>query len=393
MATQPQKPINFIDLKAQREYLGKKIDNAVMGVVDSCAFVMGPQVREFEAKIAEFAGAKYGLSCANGTDAIVLPLMAWGVGSGDAVFCPSFTFAATAEVIPWTGATGVFVDILEDTYNIDPVKLEEAIEKVVADGKLTPKVVIAVDLFGQAADYPKIRAICDKYNLKLISDSAQGFGCTLNGKHPIEWADAQTTSFFPAKPLGCYGDGGAVITNSEDDWHMMDSIRVHGKAVKNDLEGKNFDHDPKYMNMRIGMNSRLDTIQAAVLLEKIAIFSEEIEKRNVVADRYYEGLKDVCVAPIVIDGGVSNWAQYTIQVPDRDALMAYLRENGVPSAAYYPIPMHVQGPYLDFVNTGYGQLPVTEHMADAVMSLPMHPYMDAETQDYIIAKIRKFLSK
>ncbi len=393
MATQPQKPINFIDLKAQREYLGKKIDNAIMGVVDSCAFVMGPQVREFEAKLAEFAGAKFGLSCANGTDAIVLPLMAWGIGAGDAVFCPSFTFAATAEVIPWTGATGVFVDILEDTFNIDPAKLEEAIKKVIAEGKLNPKVVIAVDLFGQAADYPKIRAICDKYNLKLISDSAQGFGCTLGGKHPIEWADAQTTSFFPAKPLGCYGDGGAVITNSEDDWHLMDSIRVHGKAVKNDLVGKNFDHDPKYMNMRIGMNSRLDTIQAAVLLEKIAVFAEEIEKRNVVAARYYEGLKDVCVAPIVIKGGVSNWAQYTIQVPNRDGLMAHLRENGVPSAAYYPIPMHVQGPYLHFVNTGYGQLPVTEHMADAVMSLPMHPYMDEETQDYIIAKIREFLSK
>ncbi len=393
MNTQPSKPINFIDLKAQREYLGVKIDNAINNVVNSCAFVMGPQVREFEAQMAQFAGAKYTLSCANGTDAIALPLMAWGVGEGDAVFCPSFTFAATAEVIPWGGATGVFVDVLQDTYNMDPDHLVASIEKVIADGKLTPKVVIAVDLFGQPADYPKIRAICDKYGMKLISDSAQGFGCTLNGKHPIEWADCQTASFFPAKPLGCYGDGGAVITNSQEDWDLMDSLRVHGKAVAGDLAGKTFDHDPKYMNMRIGMNSRLDTIQAAVLIEKLAIFAEEIEKRNAIAAYYYEGLKDVCVAPVVIEGGVSNWAQYTIEVPNRDGLMAYLRENGVPSAAYYPIPMHVQGPYLGFENTGYGILPITEHKADVVMSLPMHPYLDKETQDYIIAKIKEFLVK
>lgn len=385
--------IQFIDLKAQREYLGKKIDDAIMGVVESCAFVMGPQVREFEANLAKFAGAQYSLSCANGTDAIYLPLMAWGVGAGDAVFCPSFTFAATAEVIPWTGATGVFVDILDDTFNIDPDALEKAVEEVVAQGKLVPKVVIAVDLFGQAADYPKIRAICDKYGMKLISDSAQGFGCTLNGKHPIEWADAQTTSFFPAKPLGCYGDGGAVITNSKTDWDLMDSFRVHGKAVAQDLEGKNFDHDPKYMNMRVGMNSRLDTIQAAILVEKLNIFAEEIEKRNAVAARYNEALKDICVVPSVIENGVSNWAQYTIQIANRDGLMAYLREKGIPSAAYYPIPMHVQGPYLDFVNSGYGKLPITEHKADVVMSLPMHPYLDKETQDLIIGAIKDFCAK
>ncbi len=393
MNTQPPKPINFIDLKAQREYLGTKIDNAINNVVNSCAFIMGPQVREFEAKMAQFAGAKYALSCANGTDAIALPLMAWGVGEGDAVFCPSFTFAATAEVIPWVGAKGVFVDVYQDTYNMDVDHLVTSIEKVIAEGKLKPKVVIAVDLFGQPADYPKIRAICDKYGMKLISDSAQGFGCTLNGKHPIEWADCQTASFFPAKPLGCYGDGGAVITNSQEDWDLMDSLRVHGKAVAGDLAGKTFDHDPKYMNMRIGMNSRLDTIQAAVLIEKLAIYSEEIEKRNAIAAYYYNGLKDICVAPVVIENGVSNWAQYTIEVPNRDGLMAYLRENGVPSAAYYPIPMHVQGPYLNFVNTGYGTLPITEHKADVVMSLPMHPYLDKETQDYIITKIKEFLTK
>ena len=391
MASKPTKPIAFIDLKAQREHLGKKIDDAVLKVIDSCAFVMGPAVKELEGKLAEFTGGKYGVSCGNGTDALALALMAWGVGEGDAVFCPSFTFAATAEVIPWTGATGVFVDIFEDTYNINPEKLEEAIEKVIAEGKLSPKVVIAVDLFGQPADYPKIRAICDKYGLKLLSDSAQGFGCTYEGKHPIHWADAQTASFFPAKPLGGYGDGGMIITNSEADADLMDSYRVHGKAVKNDLAGKNFDHDPKYMNMRIGMNSRLDTIQAAILLEKLAIFPEEIVKRNKVAARYYEGLKDVCKAPIVIENGVSNWAQYTIMVLDRDALTAHLREAGIPSAAYYPIPMHLQGPYLDFVNSGKGALPVTEKAALGVMSLPMHPYMDEKTQDYIIETIVEFL--
>lgn len=392
MTNKPPKPINFIDLKAQRKYLGTKIDDAVNKVIDSCAFIMGPQVGEFEKALANFAEAKLGLSCGNGTDALALPLMAWGIGKGDAVFCPSFTFAATAEVIPWTNATGVFVDVLPDTYNMDPKSLEAAIEYVVKETDLKPKVVIAVDLFGQPADYPAIKAICDKYSLKLISDSAQGFGCTLNHKSPIHWADAQTASFFPAKPLGCYGDGGAVITNSEDDWYLMDSVRVHGKAVKNDLEGKKFDHDPKYMNMRIGMNSRLDTIQAAVLIEKIHIFAEEIQKRNIIAHRYIELLKDVCVTPTVIEGGISNWAQFTIEVPNRDDLMVFLRENGVPSAAYYPMPMHIQGPYKDFLVTPTG-MKVTEEKANKVISLPMHPYLEEETQDYIVAKIKEFLAK
>lgn len=383
--------IQFIDLKAQRQRLGDKIDNAIMNVVNSGAFIMGPEVREFEAKLAEFGNAKLALSCANGTDAIALPLMAWGVGAGDAVFCPSFTFAATAEVIPWTGATGVFIDILPDTFNMDVKSLEAAIEKVISEGKLTPKVVIAVDLFGQPADYPAISAVCKKYNLKLISDSAQGFGCTLNGHHPLFWADCQTASFFPAKPLGCYGDGGAVLTNSEDDWHLMDSLRVHGKAVTTDLAGKTFDHDPKYMNMRIGMNSRLDTIQAAVLLQKLAIYAEEIEMRNKVAARYNELLKDVCKVPVVIDGGLSNWAQYTIEVDDRDGLMTFLKGKNIPSAAYYPLPMHTQGPYQDFIETPSG-MEVTEKAADKVMSLPMHPYLDTETQDFIIASIREFLA-
>ncbi len=299
----------FIDLAAQQRRIRDKIDAAIAKVLDSGAYVMGPQVREFEARLAEFGQAGQALSCANGTDAIALPLMAWGVGKGDAVFCPSFTFAATPEVVPWVNATPVFVDVQPKTYNLDPVKLEAAIAAIRAEGHLTPKVVIAVDLFGQPADYPAIKAICDREGLKLIADSAQGFGCTLNGHHPLHWADVATTSFFPAKPLGCYGDGGAVLTNDQTLWDLMDSYRVHGKAVGPDLAGKTFDHDPKYLNTRIGMNSRLDTIQAAILIEKLAIFAEEIALRQVVADRYAEGLKGAVIStPSVIKGGVSVWA-------------------------------------------------------------------------------------
>lgn len=380
----------FIDLAAQQRRIRDKIDAAIAKVLDSGAYVMGPQVREFEAKLAEFGQAKLALSCANGTDAIALPLMAWGVGKGDAVFCPSFTFAATPEVVPWVEATPVFVDILEDTFNLDPAKLEAAIAGVKAEGKLTPKVVIAVDLFGQPADYPAIKAICDREGLKLIADSAQGFGCTLNGKHPLHWADVATTSFFPAKPLGCYGDGGAVLTNDPVLWDLMDSYRVHGKAVGPDLEGKTFDHDPKYLNTRIGMNSRLDTIQAAILIEKLAIFAEEIALRQSVADRYAKGLNGAVLAtPGVIDGGVSVWAQYVIEHQDRDGLAAHLKAQGIPTAVYYPVPMHVQAPYANFPR-GAGGLPVTEAKSETVLALPMHPYLAEADQQKIIDAIRAF---
>ncbi|WP_184715330.1 DegT/DnrJ/EryC1/StrS aminotransferase family protein [Caulobacter sp.] len=380
----------FIDLAAQQRRIRDKIDAAIAKVLDSGAYVMGPQVREFEAKLAEFGQAKLALSCANGTDAIALPLMAWGVGKGDAVFCPSFTFAATPEVVPWVDATPVFVDVLKDTFNIDPAKLEAAIAGVKAEGKLTPKVVIAVDLFGQPADYPAIKAICDREGLKLIADSAQGFGCTLNGKHPLHWADVATTSFFPAKPLGCYGDGGAVLTNDPVLWDLMDSYRVHGKAVGPDLEGKTFDHDPKYLNTRIGMNSRLDTIQAAILIEKLAIFAEEIALRQSVADRYAKGLNGAVLAtPGVIDGGVSVWAQYVIEHQDRDGLAAHLKAQGIPTAVYYPVPMHVQAPYANFPR-GAGGLPVTEAKSETVLALPMHPYLAEADQQKIIDAIRAF---
>jgi UDP-2-acetamido-2-deoxy-ribo-hexuluronate aminotransferase len=387
--TQPPNPIAFIDLGAQRRHLGQKIDDAVMNVINGGAFIMGPEVKAFEAQLAAFGKAKFGLSCANGTEAIVLPLMAWDIRPGHAVFCPSFTFAATAEVVPWLGATPVFVDIDPRTYNMDPAHLEAAIEAVIAEGKLKPKVIIAVDLFGQAADYPAISAIAKKYGLKLIADSAQGFGCTINGEHPIKWADVTTTSFFPAKPLGCYGDGGAVLTDDEDLFNLMDSLRVHGKAVKSDLVGKTFSHDPKYLNVRIGMNSRLDTVQAAVLLEKLAIFGDEIAARNRIAARYSEELSGVATVPHVMAGGVSTWAQYTIEVENRDGLAAYAKAHGVPTAVYYPIPIHKQDVYARFP-VGPGGLPVSEAKAERVISLPMHPYMDIATQDYIIETVRNF---
>ncbi|RYG17243.1 MAG: DegT/DnrJ/EryC1/StrS aminotransferase family protein, partial [Caulobacteraceae bacterium] len=387
MATLP-----FIDLQAQRLRLDGRIESAVQAAVVGGAWVMGPQVREFEADLAAFGQARHALGCANGTDALVLPLMAWGIGAGDAVFCPSFTFTATAEIVPWVDATPVFVDVDARTYNIDPVKLEAAIVAVKAEGRLTPRVVIAVDLFGQPADYPAIRAICDRHGLKLISDSAQGFGCTLDGgKHPLTWADVTTTSFFPAKPLGCYGDGGAVLTNDDDLAQEMDSYRVHGKVVAKDLaDGRSFEHDPKYLAMRIGMNSRLDTIQAAILIEKLKVFGEEIEWRNRIAARYNGLLRPhVAAVPDVPEGNVSNWAQYTIEHPDRDALAAHLKEQGVPTAVYYPVPLHLQPAYEHFPR-GAGGLPVTERLKDVVISLPMHADLDEATQDRVVAAVASF---
>jgi dTDP-4-amino-4,6-dideoxygalactose transaminase len=389
--------IPFIDLQAQRKRLGQPLEDAILKVVRSGAYIMGPEIAEFERQLAAFGQAPYALSCGSGTEALVLPLMAWGIGPGDAVFCPSFTFAATAEAMPLVGASPVFVDIDPETYNLDPESLQAAIEAVKREGKLTPRAVIAVDLFGGPADYPAIARVCAKHGLKLIADSAQGFGCTLAGHHPIHWADVATTSFFPAKPLGCYGDGGAVLCKDARLHDLLVSLRVHGQAVKSDIEGKTFEHDPKYLNVRIGMNSRMDTIQAAVLLEKLKIFEDEIAARNRVADRYAAGLSDLVKTPTVIAGGVSVWAQYTIELPDtpnagRDDLAPYLREQGVPTAVYYPIPIHKQGVYSAYP-TAPGGLPVTEAKAGRVISLPMHPYLTEDDQDQIVAAIRAFVKK
>jgi dTDP-4-amino-4,6-dideoxygalactose transaminase len=383
--------IPFIDLQAQRARLGQPLEDAILKVVRSGAYIMGPEIAEFERELAAFGQAPHALSCGSGTEALVLPLMAWGIGPGDAVFCPAFTFAATAEAVALVGAAPVFVDIEATTYNLDPVALEAAIEAVAAEGRLTPRAIIAVDLFGQPADYPAISAIARKHGLKLISDSAQGFGCTLAGRHPIHWADVTTTSFFPAKPLGCYGDGGAVLCKDARLHDLLVSLRVHGQAVKSDLEGRSFEHDPKYLNMRIGMNSRMDTIQAAVLLQKLAIFPEEIVARNAAAARYAEGLYDVVRVPPVIDGGVSVWAQYVIEAEDRDGLAAHLRGEGVPTAVYYPVPLHRQAPYAGY--PAPGGLPVTEAAADKVLALPMHAYLEPDVQDRIVGAIRNYVKR
>ncbi|HRK63832.1 MAG TPA: DegT/DnrJ/EryC1/StrS aminotransferase family protein [Terricaulis sp.] len=370
--------IPFIDLQAQRARIADKIDAAVLKVVKSGAYIFGPEVKALEGQLAQFAEAKHCIGNANGTDALVLPLWAWGVGEGDAVFCPSFTFAATAEIVPWTNATPVFVDVLADTYNMDPASLEAAIAGVKKEGKLKPKAAIAVDLFGQPADYPAISAICKREGLKLIADSAQGFGCTLDGKHPMHWADAQTTSFFPAKPLGCYGDGGATLTNDDADNVLMRSIAFHGASG-----------DDKYNCARIGMNSRLDTIQAAILIEKLAIFADEIRVRNEVADRYAQMLEGLVTTPKVIQGGVSTWAQYVIEHEARDELAAHLREAGVPTAQYYPKPLHKQTAYESFP-VGAGGLKVSESICHRVLALPMHAYLDGQTQTMIANAIRAF---
>ncbi len=371
--------IPFIDLQAQRARITDKIDAALARVLAHGQYIFGPEVKAFEQQLGAFCGAKHTLANANGTDALALPLMAWGIGPGDAVFCPSFTFAATAEVVPWYGATPVFVDVLADTYNISPASLEAAIAGIKRDGKLKPKVVIAVDLFGQPADYPKLAEICRREGLKLIADSAQGFGCTLHGKHPMHWADVTTTSFFPAKPLGCYGDGGATLTNSDEEIALMRSLAFHGAGVD------------KYDNVRIGMNSRLDTLQAAILLEKLAIFESEITRRNAAAERYRQMLSNLVRTPSVIVGGVSTWAQYTIEADDRDGLAAHLRNDGIPSAQYYPKPLHRQSAYRAFP-IGTGGMAVSEDIAMRVISLPMHPYLEEATQAKIAESVRAFVT-
>lgn len=371
----PVNPIAFIDLQAQRAFLGDRIDNAINKVLEHGRYIMGPEVRALEAQLSEFGQATRTVSCSSGTDALLLPLMAWGIGPGDAVFVPSFTFASTAEMVALAGATPVFVDILPDSFNMDPVHLEQAIADIQAAGALAPKAIIAVDLFGQIADYPALKKIADQHGLKLVSDAAQGYGSTLNGQQAAHWADAVTTSFFPAKPLGCYGDGGAVLTNDAELAAIMESLRVHGKGTD------------KYDNVRIGLNARLDTIQAAILIEKLAIFADEIAKRNTIATRYNAALKNVVTVPHVIDGAISTWAQYTLLVDDRDQLQARLKEQGIPTAVYYPKPLHQQTAYRDYPQGG-GALPVSDRLAGQVLSLPMHPYMSETVQDTITTAVQ-----
>ena len=382
--------MQFIDLQAQRRRIEPEINAAVQRVIESGKYVLGPEVGELEKQLAAWCGAKHAVSCANGTDALALALMAWQLKPGDAVFCPSFTFVATAQVVPWLGAWPVFVDILPGTYNMDPASLEAAVQKVIAEGRLKPKVVIAVDLFGQPADYPAIRAICDRHGMKLIADTAQGYGCTLDGRHPSDWADIATTSFFPAKPLGCYGDGGAIVTNDSALAELIESLRVYGKVTPTDAAERNFHHDPKYLSLRVGMNSRLDTIQAAILLEKLKIFADEIERREAVAQRYSAAFAArIRRVPEIIAGGQSVWAQYVIEHESRDGLQAHLTASGIPSMVYYPVPIHSQDFAARFALPA-GSLPVTETASRHVLALPMHPYLPPEDQDRVIGAVLAF---
>lgn len=370
--------IAFIDLQAQRMRIQAELDAAIARVMESGKFILGPEVGELEERLSAFSGAQHAIACANGTDALALPLMAWGLRPGDVVFVPDFTFAATAEVVGWLGATPVFVDIDPDTYNMDPASLEAAIEWASETAGLRPRVVIAVDLFGLPADYPAIRALCDKHGLKLISDAAQGFGATLDGHQAIKWADVVSTSFYPAKPLGCYGDGGAIVTNDGELDGVLRSLRMHGS-------GSN-----QYDNVRIGMNSRLDTLQAAILIEKLKIFPDEIERRNVVAARYRDGLSGSNARPAPMPGNaVSTWAQYTVEHDDRDGLRTHLGEQGIPAVVYYPQPLHVQKAYSRFP-VGPGGTPNTDAACGRVLSLPMHPYLEERDQQRIIDAVRSF---
>ena len=371
--------IAFIDLAAQRARIQPALDAAIAKVIDEGRYILGPEVQALEERLCAFGQADHALACANGTDAIALPLLAFDLKPGQAVFVPSFTFASTAEVVAFLGGEPVFVDIDPETYNMDPASLSAAVEAVKAEGRLDPAAVIAVDLFGQPADYPRIAEICRAHGLKLIADSAQGFGGTLNDRHPIHWADVTTISFYPAKPLGCYGDGGAVLCKDEALRALMRSFAIHGEGAE------------RYEYARIGINSRLDTLQAAVLLAKMDIFADEIIARNAAADRYAEGLGDRVRPHKVIAGGVSVWAQYTIEVDDRDAFRARLAERGVPTAVYYPIPLHRQAPYSGFT-VAPGGLPATEAAAGRVVSLPMDADLDGERQTRVIDAVRAALA-
>jgi dTDP-4-amino-4,6-dideoxygalactose transaminase len=372
-------PIAFIDLGAQRRRLGAKVDDAIARVLTHGQYVMGPEVTQLEAELSKFCGASQVISCANGTDALALVLMAKGLKEGDAVLCPSFTFAATAEVVAWFGATPVFVDVHADTFNLDMTSLEQGL----ATAKkldLTPVGVIPVDLFGQPADYAPLEAWCKANKLWILSDAAQSFGATYRGRKVGTIGMATSTSFFPAKPLGCYGDGGAIFTDDAGLADIIRSLRIHGQG------------SDKYDNVRIGMNGRLDTIQAAVLIEKLKIFPDELGKRDAIAKRYNAALQDVVAVPVVLDGCTSAWAQYTIKVPavKRDSLVASLKQQGIPTAIYYPKPLHRQTAYRHFPVAGNG-LPVSDAVVPEVISLPMHPYLDDATQDRIVAAVRAAL--
>lgn len=374
--------MQFRDLKQQYQVLKKDIDAAMVEVATNCNFINGQQVKDLEKELADYVGVKHCITCANGTDALTMAMMAWGIGEGDAVFVPDFTFFSSGEIVSHAGATPIFVDVENETFNIDVDHLEKQIKKTMEEGILTPKAVVAVDLFGLPADFNKVRAVADKYGIKVLEDGAQGFGGEIDGKRACSFGDISTTSFFPAKPLGCYGDGGAVFTDDDETAKLLESIRVHGKG------------EMKYDNVRIGLNSRLDTLQAAILSIKLKAFRDyEVADINVVADKYTEKLKDVVTTPVVTDGFYSSWAQYTLRLEDkaqRDGLQAYLKEKGIPSMVYYPKPMHRQEAFGQ-LNYDDAEFPNTIELCDTVLSLPMHPYLTDEDIDEVVKAVKGYL--
>lgn len=374
--------MEFRDLKKQYQVLKTEIDAQVTDVISSAHFISGPQVKTLEEKLAEYVGVKHCITCGNGTDALTLALMAWKVGEGDAVFVPDFTFFSSGECPAYEGATPIFVDVDCHTYNMDPVKLDEAVQKVIKEGKYRPKVVVAVDLFGLPADFEAIKRICEKYDLLLLEDGAQGFGGAINGKRACSFGDIATTSFFPAKPLGCYGDGGAIFTDNDEWANLIRSICVHGKDTSNPD-----DPNAKYNNIRLGMNSRLDTLQAAILLPKFEAFKDyELKDVNQAAMWYMEELQDTGLTLPTIDSGFySSWAQYTIQLPetvDRKRVQTEMKKAGIPTMVYYAKPMHLQGAFAG-TNSTDADCPVTEKLCMTVLSLPMHPYLTQEDVKYV----------
>lgn len=365
--------IPFIDLQAQRAHLGGRVEAAIARVLDHGQFTMGPEVAAFEKDLAAFAGVRHAVSCANGTEALVMALMAWGIGPGDAVFVPSFSFIATAECAVLVGATPVFLDVRPDTFDIDAAGLDGAVAAA-KDLGLRPRAVVPVDLFGLPADHAAVATAAARHGLLVLDDAAQGFGGSLNNRRIGAFGHATATSFFPAKPLGCYGDGGAVLTDDDALADLLKSIRVHGKGAD------------KYDNVRPGLNARLDTIQAAVLLEKLAIFPAELDARQRIAERYTAALADCVKTPAGRTRARSAWAQYTIQVDDRDKVMSVCKAAGVPTQVYYPIPMHAQTGYTRYP-LAPGGCPVSESLARRVLSLPMHPYLSEADQDRVIAAV------
>lgn len=380
--------MEFRDLKKQYQILKADIDEKIENVCSSAHYISGPEVKELEQQLAEYVGVKHCVTCANGTDAITLAMKVWNVGKGDAVFVPDFTFFSSGECPAGEGATCIFVDVDESTFNMNPSKLEKAIQKVISEKKYTPKAVVAVDLFGQPADFDEIKNICKKYNLLLLEDGAQGFGGSINGKMACSFGDIATTSFFPAKPLGCYGDGGAIFTDNDEWAALLRSYAVHGKSG-----------DDKYNNIHLGLNSRLDTIQAAILQVKFKVFKEhEVEDVNKVASCYDAefkncGLDKKITLPTVKNGYVSSWAQYTIQLPEgtnRNALQSKLKECGIPTMVYYMKPMHSQGAF-ENTDSSVADCPVTERLCKTVLSLPLHPYMPFEDVTFVVSKIKEIL--